>query len=599
VGTSQGAADPNGTTAFALADDPSTGKVFVAQYLSLHHNNPNDANDLVNLAAGSLFMAVTITDGDGDTATDSNNDISLQVGFRDDGPSITAQANANATVVHDETPGVQADTDSAGSTIAYGTTTIASVFTNVPSPGDDPDVTGSGPIGFAASTLGMVTVTGGSDGADGPAATELTYAISVTNGTDSGLTTTSGTHIFLYNGTGSAAGLVLGRVGTAAGAADPNGTTAFAFADDPTSGKLFVAQYLSLHNGDATKPDDQVNLAAGSLFMSVTRTDGDGDSATASGNDISQQVGFQDDGPTISTTLQGGNVAFAKNAFLTESTGAVPGADGATVTIDATTIVLPTGFTDTLSLDGQHMTVFDASHTAIYQLDVTATNYTFTVLQDEPPAFTPLNFAAIPSGSPMETLTVNATGTTTNITFDGVDFTGTAAIGSALDGSVLNPGPASTVDDLNPDSVGFGEKGGQASQMNQNEGFLVYDAAHAAMEGLKFDIAGVGGVKNVQVEWWMMDSSNNVVNYGLDSVDLPSGSATITETILDNPNTFDHMYVRFFYLSNASNAGVRVENFQTEIPNNIPNREVDFGLKITDGDGDVALSNSVGLHIVA
>jgi hypothetical protein len=593
------AAAATGTTAFALADDPTSGKVFLAQYLSLHHNNTASADEQVNLAAGSVFMSVTRTDGDGDTATDSNNDISLQVGFQDDGPTITAVTNTGASVVHDETPGIQADTDIAGGVIAYGAATIASLFAGVPSPGDDPDVTGTGPIGYAASAAGLVAVTGGDAGADGPASTELTYALSVTNGTDSGLTTTDGSKIFLFNGTGAAAGLVLGRVGATAATA-ATGTTAFALADDPTSGKVFLAQYLSLSHGNTASADEQINLAAGSLFMSATRTDGDGDTATDSNNDISLQIGFQDDGPAISTSLTGSNVAFAKNAFFTESTGANPGADGGTVTIDATSIVLPTGFTDTITADGQHMTIKDASNTAIYQLDVTATNYTFTVLQDAPPAFIPLNFAAIPSGSPMEVLTVNATGTSTNITFDGLVFTGTGAIGSTLGGSVTNPGGASTVDDLNPNSVGFGEKGGQASQMNQNEGFVAFDAAHALMSGLKFDIAGVGSVKAVNVEWWMLDSSNNVINHAVDHVVLPGGAATITE-IIDTGQSFDHLDVRFFYMSpdSTTNSGVRVENFETKLPNSIPDREVDFALNVTDGDGDVVHSNLVDMFVLA
>src|SRR6185312_3944803 len=279
----------------------TSGKVFVAQYLSLHHNNPNDPNDQVNLAAGSVFMAVTITDGDGDTASAGGNDISQQVGFKDDGPAITAATNTGASVAHDETPGVQAG-DANGTDTAYGAATIASLFTAVPSPGDDPDVTGSGPIGYAASTASLVTVTNANYGADGQGAAPLSYALSVTDGTDSGVATTAGTEIYLYNGPG---GLVLGRVGTWS-AADPNGTTAFALADDPTSGKVFVAQYLSLHHPNAADPNDQVNLAAGSVFMAVTITDGDGDTASAGGNDISLQVGFKDDGPAITAATNTG-----------------------------------------------------------------------------------------------------------------------------------------------------------------------------------------------------------------------------------------------------------------------------------------------------
>ncbi|MGH6781214.1 MAG: hypothetical protein ACREB5_03790, partial [Sphingomonadaceae bacterium] len=125
----------------------------------------------------------------------------------DDGPTITANPSGTASVRHDETAGVQADTDVPGSDLAFGATTIADLFTGVPSPGDDPHVAGSGAIGFARSTGPLVAITGGSAGTDGPAAEELSYALSVVDGTYSGVQTTEGTQIFMYNGVG---GLILG-----------------------------------------------------------------------------------------------------------------------------------------------------------------------------------------------------------------------------------------------------------------------------------------------------------------------------------------------------------------------------------------------------
>ncbi|WP_292279522.1 DUF5801 repeats-in-toxin domain-containing protein, partial [Mesorhizobium sp.] len=230
-----------------------------------------------------------------------------QLQFDDDGPSITAVAST-ASVRHDETAGVQSDTDVDGTAFAFGSTTIASLFTNVPSPGDDPDVAGTGAIGFARSTASLLTVTG-SAGADGPAAQELSYALSVNNGTDSGVETTAGTKIFLYNGTGSAAGLILGRVGTentGGDTADPAGTVAFALATNATTGEVFLAQYLSLkHPTGGASYDETITLASGAVQMSVTRTDGDGDTATDSGNDIGLLVKFDDDGPTITAVTSG------------------------------------------------------------------------------------------------------------------------------------------------------------------------------------------------------------------------------------------------------------------------------------------------------
>ncbi|MDX8491863.1 DUF5801 repeats-in-toxin domain-containing protein [Mesorhizobium sp. VK22B] len=332
VGTENAAgdtADPAGTVAFALATNPANGEVFLTQYLSLKHPTPGASYDeTITLASGAVQMSVTRTDGDGDTATDSDNNIGLLVKFDDDGPTITAVTSGTASVRHDETPGVQADTDVDGTAIAFGSTTIASLFTNVPSPGDDPDVAGTGAIGFARSTDPLVTVTGGSAGADGPGAQPLSYALSVVDGTDSGVETTAGTKIFMYNGTGAAAGLILGRVGNelqGGDTANANGTVAFALATNPANGEVFLTQYLSLkHPTPGASYDETITLASGAVQMSVTRTDGDGDTATDSDNNIGLLVKFDDDGPTVTVNDSSGTFTAGAQGTWTEA----PGADG-------------------------------------------------------------------------------------------------------------------------------------------------------------------------------------------------------------------------------------------------------------------------------
>ena len=318
VGTEGGASDtanPSGTVAFALAANSATGEVFLAQYLSLFHPTPGGSYDeTITLADGAVQMAATRTDGDGDTITDGDNNIGLLIKFDDDGPTLTAVPSGTASVRHDETPGVDADTDVAGSAFISGGSgpTVASLFTNVPSPGDDLDVAGSGAIGFARSTNPLLTITGGNSGADGPAGQDVTYAISVVNGTYSGVQTTGGTQVFLYNGTGTAAGLVLGRVGTEGGAsdtADPNGTVAFALAANSATGEVFQAQYLSLlHPTPGTSYDETITLAEGAVQMSATRTDGDGDTITDGDNNIGLLIKFDDDGPSANGVAQSGTV---------------------------------------------------------------------------------------------------------------------------------------------------------------------------------------------------------------------------------------------------------------------------------------------------
>lgn len=309
VGTEAGGTDTansSGTVAFALAVNPATGEVFLAQYLSLLHGNTASHDETITLASGAVQLSVSRTDGDGDVATDSDNNIGLLVKFDDDGPTITAEVNNSASLVHDETTGVQADTDDPGSDNAFGATTIASLFTNVPNKGSDDDVAvkDNGAIGFARSTASLVTVTGGSFGADGPGTVSTNYALGVTDGTWSGVQTTEGVDIFLYNGTGTATGLILGRLGTEASATpgsdtpDALGTVAFALAINPATGDVFVAQYLTIfHNNTGSDDEASAVLINSAVQVTVTRTDGDGDSIASLPIDVGGRISFQDGGP--------------------------------------------------------------------------------------------------------------------------------------------------------------------------------------------------------------------------------------------------------------------------------------------------------------
>ncbi|TWI63824.1 hypothetical protein IQ16_06133 [Bradyrhizobium huanghuaihaiense] len=81
IGNSSGAA------AFAVAINSSTGVVSVAQYASLKHPNSANADESINITDAALLAVVTVTDGDGDTATSSTG-IGDAVQFQDDAPTI-------------------------------------------------------------------------------------------------------------------------------------------------------------------------------------------------------------------------------------------------------------------------------------------------------------------------------------------------------------------------------------------------------------------------------------------------------------------------------------------------------------------------------
>ena len=69
---------------------------------------------------------------------------------------------------------------------------------------------------------------------------------------------------------------------------------------------LLLWQYLSLHQDSlSSTPDDPKSLATGSLSVTVTLTDGDGDKFTSSAADISAQISFEDDGPSVAIAAAG------------------------------------------------------------------------------------------------------------------------------------------------------------------------------------------------------------------------------------------------------------------------------------------------------
>ena len=194
-------------------------------------------------------------------------------------------------------------------------------------------------------------------------------------------------------------------------------------------------------------------------------------------------------------------------------------------------------------------------------LDVTTTEFVTT--------FQLLDFASIPAGGPQETLTVATADPTDNHSalFDGLIFPA-----GPVDDPTTVPTNPGTDDDLNPDAIGFGVKGGQASQLNQNEGFFVQDAAWTSSNpdaneigGIRFDIQGIGGVKSVNIEWWAVDDGV-VVATDTDTVSLPAGSASFENYTIETTDSVDQIYVRFTYDTKPDNSGVRVENLEVAFP---------------------------------
>lgn len=216
-------------------------------------------------------------------------------------------------IIVDETEGLQADSDEVP--------TLAAIFTNVavPNQGTDPDM----PTQYAQGAAAIV-VAGTTDfGTDGPAAYDaVQYGLAASsNGVNSGLKTTEGKPINLYNENG----FVVGRFD-----ADGNGsfeTAAFALTVDPDTGILSLAQFVSLeHPISPLSHDEGIYLANGTLLATITLTDGDGDKVSSSA-DVASLVRFEDDGPVVTsvTKNEGYGPELIVNGSFEDGHGLPPG----------------------------------------------------------------------------------------------------------------------------------------------------------------------------------------------------------------------------------------------------------------------------------
>ncbi|CAN7554886.1 retention module-containing protein [Pseudomonas sp. LjRoot71] len=263
-----------------LAVDAAGNWIYTLTSNTLNHGNPNatGAADQV----GESFP-VRMFDLDGDVSPT----VQLNVLVNDDGPTAALELVSEAApVVHDETAGVQDDTDSAGPLPAAFAGVIGTL------------------MGWSQSAGAVVSTAGSSYGADDEGAFSTVISLSITggDGTDSGLETTDGQSIFLFK----EGGLIVGRVGAS------DGPAAFAVSIDAGTGVLNVAQYLSLHHPDSpNEHDEAVSLLFGGgeqeepinlINAVVTVTDGDGDVAVSDTVGIGQLIQFDDDGPTQSVT---------------------------------------------------------------------------------------------------------------------------------------------------------------------------------------------------------------------------------------------------------------------------------------------------------
>ncbi|WP_421780451.1 DUF5801 repeats-in-toxin domain-containing protein, partial [Kiloniella litopenaei] len=248
-GVIEGRTETGGDLVFTVSVD-SDGKVTLDQVRAVDHGaDGNDHDSEISLASGSVILTGTLTDGDGDT-DDATVDLSGAISFKDDGPVLTAvAAAADSLQVDDTTLNVNDTTDFSG----------------------------------------LFTADAGEDGSAG-----ITYALSVPSaGVDSGIVdTATGQKVVLTDNNG----VIEGRTET-------GGDLVFTVSVN-SDGEVTLDQVRAVdHGADGNDHDSEISLASGSVILTGTLTDGDGDTDDAT-VDLSGAISFKDDGPSANLSVK-------------------------------------------------------------------------------------------------------------------------------------------------------------------------------------------------------------------------------------------------------------------------------------------------------
>lgn len=535
----KGVTETGGDLVFAFKIDTDTGQIDMAQFRAVNHGgteDPSAPDELITLGAGFLTATLSVTDGDGDV-TKGSRDLGSMIGFEDDGPSIGRNLEALPSLTVDETVLTTNDTKS-----------------------------------FA----GLFTALAGTDGQDG----DISYELGVKSGSsiDSGVVdVATGHHVFLF----LIGGQIVGKEGTNAATALATGATVFTVSVN-AAGEVTLDQVRAVKHDDPLDPDEAsspvVLSAADLITLTATITDKDGDKASAVAN-IANALNFEDDGPSL-TGIDSAVMAMAVGSVTEDIHGLIFGEDGPASGggLRLTGWSDLPGITETLSPDGKTLTatIDGSGGTVFYTLTLNNDNtYTFNLVTP-----TSLQTVAIGdqfgAGGPVETITVNAGGN--SIVFDGLLF-------DAGTGAPINY-PASNVDDLNPNSIGFGVSNGN---IEDNEGFKA--SLSQATDGMGFTVIGGGNLDSTTILWralaadgvTVVDSGTMVVT-GLNA----AGNAGVPIT-LSSDAAFRNIEVRFDHAD--SNDWARVQDFNIVYKNGTGDLHLDFTATATDGDGDTVSAN--------
>ncbi|MGY3916058.1 type I secretion C-terminal target domain-containing protein, partial [Aeromonas australiensis] len=364
----------------------------------------------------------------------------------------------------------------------------------------------------------------------------------------------SGGQPVVWSGMGSA--LLIGSVG---------GSPVIQVSVDPT-GKYTVDLLGPI---DHEFGDNQEGLKTFTFNLSVS----DGDLS-----DTKQvNVVIEDDMPVITgiESLEVMNVAGITTGGLF---GVSFGADGPLATGGLKLTGWPdlAGITETLSADGKTLVAtIDGSGLppkVFYTLTLNEDDtYSFNLVTPQPTQTLAIG-AQFGAGGPVETIGVTAGGI--DILFDGLLF----------NSNVNNPQnlPGSDLDDLNPNSNGFGIKNGN---LDHNEGFRV--TTSAAVDGLSFNVYGVGNTNTSTIQW-VAYAADGVTVVDSGELVLSGLKSAMQMATIESSGEFSQLDIRFVLDGNNS---VRIEEFAVIDRVTPPDIDLNFSATLTDGDGDQASAN--------
>ncbi|WP_355660336.1 DUF5801 repeats-in-toxin domain-containing protein [Halomonas salifodinae] len=363
------------------------------------------------------------------------------------------------------------------------------------------------------------------------------------------------------------------------------------------SGEVTLTQSRAVVHPGVNDPNDQVTLASGTIGLTATAMDADGDEVDSDPVDISGAFVFLDDEPEFERDIDDGSVTFLAGQTAVDSGFLDYGNDGAKSFVITDYTELPNDtilgeVTAVLSADGTEL-IYSNADGELFRLTLDSVNsYLFEVLQDAPLILNPLDFGSVTPGGPKELEIVQGELGSTTVVFDG--FLSTNFNGDPLlEYEAGNrPDPGDTADDVNISTKGIGLKDNQMDPGEQLK-FNIYEEYDAQsgegtaklVEGVQLVIdGGTGPNTTFSVRMVAYDSDGNLVAEEVfEGLALPKGSNTLVLDFLPG-ESFHEVYL--FHDLDSDNNGFRIKSISLYEREEVPDFQLETTVRATDGDGD-------------